>query len=530
MTKLKLVQSTESAPWYDAQALLNAITDYAIYQIDPEGFVCSWNASAQRMKGYSAEAIIGQHFSRFYTSEDVADGLPRRALWMATTEGRYEAEGWRVRANGSRIWTAVIINPILGENGSILGFVKITRDLSARHEAEGNLHEANLAIAKMQKMHALGRIAAGIAHDVNNTLTVIKTSIGDMKRTADARTINAGIAAITAATDHAAQLTSQLLSFARNQTLISERVSVRKCVQDLLPVLRGTVRSSISFFARLSANDCIADIDVPQFRAAIINLVTNANDATHDGGMIVIKLQLLNSLPKIRMHKAVRRKHIAISVTDNGSGIPADIIDNVFEPFFTTKTAQHGTGLGLSQVYGFTRQSGGNVVISAGSRHGTTVTMYLPLAPTDEPLDDDAAPEPESDEARKAFILLIEDNKMIGASAARALTNLGYGVVWLHGGEAALELLTNHPDSFDIIVSDIEMPGINGVRLAEKISIDFPHVPIILTSGHNPETYGAENFRNNFIQKPYTISAIVKMIDTMLQGKQPSNSARPLIS
>ncbi len=527
-------QSTEAAPWYEAQVLLDAITDYAIYRIDPDGYVCSWNASAQRLKGYRAKDIIGQHFSRFYTPEDVADGLPGRALWTAASEGKFEDEGWRVRADGSRMWTGVVINPILDENGSILGFVKIIRDLSARHEVEQTLYEANQAIAKMQKMHALGRIAGGIAHDFNNMLTAIMTSIDTMKRNADPATLDTSIAAIEVATEQAAQLTSQLLSFARNQTLSPVRVSVRQCIEEMLPVLRNTVRSAVSFFARLSPDDCMAEIDVPQFRAAIINLVSNANDATGDGGIIVIKLETVNSLPKIRLHKGVRRKHIAVSVTDNGPGIPAEIIDTVFEPFFTTKPIHHGTGLGLSQVYGFTKQSGGNVVITPGSDHGTTVTIYLPLAPASEQIPEqiDDAPQvgADIDGGRNAFILLVEDNKLIGVSAARALTNLGYGVVWLHGAEAALELLTCHPRAFDVIISDIEMPGIGGIALAEKIAADFPHLPVILTSGNDQDLDGKQTYGKNFIQKPFTITDIVNVIDAVLLDQPASAKGKGVIS
>jgi len=530
LNKLKLSRSTQAAPWYDAQVLLDAITDYAIYQIDPDGYVCSWNASAQRLKGYRAKDIIGQHFSRFYTPEDVADGLPRRALWTAASEGKFEDEGWRVRADGSRMWAGVVINPILDENGSILGFVKITRDLSARHEVEQTLHEANQAIAKMQKMHALGRIAGGIAHDFNNMLTAILTSLDTMKRSADPATLDSSIAAIEVATDQAAQLTSQLLSFARNQTLAPVRVSVRKCLEDMLPVLRTTVRSTVSFHARLAPDDCPAHIDVPQFRAAIINLVSNANDATDDGGIIVIKLELVNALPKIRTHKPVRRKHIAISVTDNGSGIPPEIIDSVFEPFFTTKPVNHGTGLGLSQVYGFTKQSGGNVVITPGSDHGTTVTIYLPLAADAELREE--APQAGADiaELRKAFILLVEDNKIIGVSAARALTNLGYGVVWLHGAEAALDLLACHPHAFDVVISDVEMPGIGGLALAEKIAADFPHLPVILTSGTDQDIAGNHANRENFMRKPYTISDIVGVIDAVLREQPAASKGKGVIS
>jgi PAS domain S-box-containing protein len=525
MAKRMDPSSLANTPWADAQSLLDAITDYAIYQLDPAGIVCSWNAPAQRFKGYSAQEIIGQHFSRFYTPEDIARDLPTRALLLARSEGKFEDEGWRVRADGSRIWASVVINPIWERDGAIRGFVKITRDISDKQAAQVALREAHEAMAKMQKMESLGRVAGGIAHDFNNLLTAIITSVDGMKGGTEPAIIHRHLHAIEGAAEQAAQLTSQLLAFARNQPLSPESLSIRACIEDMMPMLQSIVGGQIALSAHWADDDGVVRLDVAQFRAALVNLVTNAKDAVGGEGVITMSTRITTGLPSIRKHPPSAGTYMAISVMDNGTGIPVDLIDKVFDPFFTTKQVYHGTGLGLSQVYGFTKQSGGNVAIESGRGRGTVVTLYLPL----EGVAAKAAARVPSGDAHphQGSILFAEDNVMVGCCAVEALEEMGYRVVWCKDGLRALEALEEQPMAFDIILSDVEMPGMNGVALAQVVKARFAHIPIMLTSGYTDDIEAIASLGCVFLQKPYRMGDVVKGMNTLLRRGQPSGVPLP---
>ncbi|MEG3176132.1 ATP-binding protein [Sphingomonas sp. RB3P16] len=510
--KSSVSRATAEGAVTDAQLLLDAITDYAIYQLDADGIVCSWNAPAQRFKGYSAKDIIGRHFSCFYTEEDIGAGVPARALATSLHEGRFEDEGWRVRADGRRLWASVVINPIFEADGSHKGFVKITRDISDKRAAADSLREANGQIAQVQKMESLGRVAGGVAHDFNNLLTAIMGSVDHLKSAYPDPAMTRHIDTIEFAAEQAAQLTSQLLAFARSQPLKPTRFSMRNCIKELLPLLQAVVGGKIVLSAHLATDDCTVDIDLTQFRAAILNLVTNSKHAIQSDGVIELRTQIFTAMPAVRKHHAIVGRFVGVSVIDTGSGIPVDIRDKVFEPFFTTKELLHGTGLGLSQVYGFTKQSGGNVAISPAPHHGTTITLYLPLSPVQVRPDAVAALQAKSDGPPNASILFVEDNKIVGASAVRGLVDLGYEVSWLEDGDAALAILSKQPGSFDIIITDIIMPGMSGFEFAKRARDMLPEIPVIVTSGYTNQLAQIETLDYGFVGKPYRLDDLSQCI------------------
>ena len=346
--------------------LVQGVTDYAIYMLSSEGRVTNWNAGAERIKGYTASEIVGEHFSRFYTEEDVDIGLPQKALETARREGRYEAEGWRRRKDGSRFWASVVVDAIY-DDGKLIGFAKITRDLTERREIQMQLEHA-------QKMEAIGQLTGGLAHDFNNLLTGISGGLELLKRRiAQGRIgdLDRYITMAEGAATRAAALTHRLLAFARRQTLDPKSINPNKLIAGMKELVQRTVGPAIKVETVLAADLGPALCDPHQLENAILNLCINARDAMPDGGRLTIET-VETSLDErdARVRDMQPGQYIAIAVTDTGTGMPPDVVARAFEPFFTTKPIGQGTGLGLSMIYGFAKQSGGQVRIELGDGRG----------------------------------------------------------------------------------------------------------------------------------------------------------------
>lgn len=358
--------------------LVEAVLDYAIFLLDPGGFVATWNAGAQRFKGYDASEIVGKHFSRFYTEEDRAASIPERALATAATAGRFEAEGWRVRKDGTRFWASVVIDPIRTNEGHLIGFAKITRDITEKHLGESQLHTAQQALYRAQKMEALGRVAGGLAHDFNNFLTIISGAANLLENPAlTPENRQRYVRTIADTAQRASQLTKQMLAYARRQPLEPANFDTRSCVEGMKKLFESTLGSSIRLQYEISSEPCVVCADISQLENALLNLVINARDAMPLGGNLKISVGSADSHPDGR-GGAISSPLVAISVADDGEGIPAPVLEHIFEPFFTTKPVGKGTGLGLSQVFGYVNQSGGYLDVASAPNKGTTFTLFFP--------------------------------------------------------------------------------------------------------------------------------------------------------
>ncbi|SEJ26728.1 nitrogen regulation protein NR(II) [Achromobacter sp. NFACC18-2] len=358
--------------------LVEAVLDYAIFLLDPDGFVATWNAGAQRFKGYDASEIVGKHFSRFYTKEDRAASIPERALATAATAGRFEAEGWRVRKDGTRFWASVVIDPIRTNEGHLIGFAKITRDITEKHLGESQLHTAQQALYRAQKMEALGRVAGGLAHDFNNFLTIISGAANLLENPAlTPENRQRYVRTIADTAQRASQLTKQMLAYARRQPLKPANFDTRSCVEGMKKLFESTLGSSIRLQYEISSEPCVVCADMSQLENALLNLVINARDAMPLGGNLKISVGSADSHPDGR-GGAISSPLVAISVADDGEGIPAPVLEHIFEPFFTTKPVGKGTGLGLSQVFGYVNQSGGYLDVTSAPNKGTTFTLFFP--------------------------------------------------------------------------------------------------------------------------------------------------------
>src|SRR5690348_4773508 len=316
--------------------LVQGVTDYAIFMLDPQGHVTNWNAGAQRIKGYTPEEIVGEHFSRFYTPEDREAGLPQRALETAREAGRYEAEGWRVRKDGSRFWANAVLDAVHDDDGKLIGFAKITRDMTEKREAQLQLQESREQLFRSQKMEALGQLTGGLAHDFNNLLTAILGGCDlALRNLSDEERLKRMLDGIRNSAQRGATITKQLLAFARAQQLELKPVDLKAFLADISTLLRPSVRSNIELITEISDHVWNVDADPGALELALLNLAFNARDAMKEGG--ALKISATNELLK-GSPEGLHGEFIALRVSDTGEGMSRDVMDRVFEPFFTTKS------------------------------------------------------------------------------------------------------------------------------------------------------------------------------------------------
>ena len=484
--------------------LVEGVADYALYMLDPRGIITSWNIGGERIKGYSPNEILGQHFSRFYTETDRANGKPARALGIAREKGRYEEEGWRVRKDGTFFWASVVIDPIY-EGGELVGFAKITRDITERRNTQLKLEAMQKQLAESQKFDALGQLTGGVAHDFNNLLMIISGSLHMLKRGADdPAKLQRAISAIETATKRGAALTNQLLTFARRQSVNPQAIDFAERIAAIREVLDAGVGSSVRLTFEIGRDVWPLKTDASELETALLNLVINARDAMPDGGTVTIGARnvALDEAP-------LAGDFVAIDVADTGFGIPSDVLDKIFEPFFTTKPIGKGTGLGLSQVHGFAHQAGGTVRVASELGKGTTFTILLPRgneAPSQEMTGEPAF-------RGSGTVLLVEDNPDVALVSIGLLEQLGYQVRRVADAEAALREIESN--GVDFVFSDIVMPGkMDGLTLAHHLREIRPGLPILLATGYSEVAAGV---RGDFpiLRKPYEIHELSEAISKL---------------
>ncbi len=457
-----------------ADLLIQSVTDYAIYMLDPEGIVSSWNAGAERLKGYRLEEVVGQHFSRFYTPEDIEEGLPGRILQAALAEGRFEAEGWRVRKDGSRFWANAIVVPVRDAANRHIGFAKITRDLTERRQAQEALEQAREQVFQAQKMESIGKLTGGVAHDFNNILAAVIGSLNLAKRRmAEGEDISRFLDNAIQAAQRGATLTQRMLAFARKQELKLEPVDVLGAVRDMTEMLGRTIGPGISI--RTSFPLVLPSVlaDRSQLELALMNLVVNARDAMPNGGDIVLEASECDK-------RGDEGPFVCLSVSDEGEGMDAETLARAVEPFFTTKGVGKGTGLGLSMVQGMVEQCGGHIELISEPGKGTTATIWLRAT---EAGNRARAAEPAAvfPFGRSLRILAVDDDPIVLLNTATTLSDMGHCVLQAESGAAALDLLAREP--VDLLLTDYTMPKMNGAELIDRAREARPELKAIIASG-----------------------------------------------
>jgi PAS domain S-box-containing protein len=497
--------------------LIEGVVDYALFMLDPAGVVQNWNPGAERTKGYRAEEIVGQHFSVLYTSEDRAAGVPERALRTAAETGRYESEGWRVRRGGARFWASVVIDRILDEEGRLVGFAKITRDITERRELE----LAKEQLYRAQKMETVGQLTGGVAHDFNNLLTAVIGSLSLVLRSVTDARMKRLLETAMHAAERGAKLTSQLLAFSRRQTLQPQPSDLNELVGVFDALLRRASGETIAFETSFAPELWIADVDQAQFQSALLNLVVNARDAMPAGGSLVIETAnaVVDAPKAAALGEIAPGEYVVVSVRDTGSGMTEETRAKAIEPFFTTKEVGKGSGLGLSQVYGFVRQSNGQIEIESAPGEGTVVRLYLPRSssqPGETPGRGEAAGGP-----GRASVLVVEDDPDVLDTIVESVRSLGYRVFSATNALEALTLLQREIP-IDILFTDVVMPkGMNGIELARAARDLRPNLHILLSSGYTREGLsGREGITKDmvFLPKPFEFSVLA---DTLRELAPP---------
>ena len=492
------------------QILIEGVVDYAVFVLDAAGRVASWNNAAKQIIGYTADEVMGKHLGIFYRPDERRAGEPNRALELAKQRGKHEVEGWRIRKNGTLFFVSGSVTSIVDNNGNLIGFVNIIRDATERRDTQEKLVQAREQLAMAQKMEAIGKLTGGIAHDFNNLLMIIGGNAQTFKRLLDPKLPRA-IEAIQTAAKRGESLTRQLLTFARRQHLSSTVVDLNACIGNMRTMIESSLRGNIVYNEHIDPNVWPIKVDLAELELAIVNIAVNARDAMPNGGRFNI------SIGNVTTDDGAKSEFVAMEFSDTGTGIPPDLLSKIFDPFFTTKEVGEGTGLGLSQVYGFARQANG--LVTAGSKvgQGTTITIYLPALPANEIVSEDLSAS-DTPHSQRPVVLIVDDSAEVAEVTSSLFEHLGYDTVYRESAEAALKLLADGV-KIDLVFSDIVMPGtIDGVGLASEIRSQYPNLPVVLTTGYSE---AARTAREDLpiLRKPFDADALRVFIQDAMEGE-----------
>ena len=500
------------------RVLVQGVADYAIYMLDPGGHVTSWNSGAQRIKGYAPNEVIGRHYSAFFTAEDVARGEPTTNLEAVAREGRIETEGWRLRKDGSRFWAHVVIDRITDDAGELIGFAKVTRDVTEQRASALALEEVREALFQSQKLEAVGQLTGGVAHDFNNLLMAVQGNLELMRDHAELpERLNRLVGNALSGVRRGVSLTQRMLAFARRQQLHLEPVNVVTLVSGMSDLLRTSLGPSIAIEARFppALPDVMGDIN--QLELCVLNLCVNARDAMTEGGVITIQAatEEVHGPHILHLHPG---KYIRLSIIDDGSGMDATTLARATEPFFTTKGVGKGTGLGLSMVHGIVQQSGGALQLESKETGGTTVSIYLPVVPPGTVALPAAAPASPGrvtkavaeNQGPLPVILVVDDDPLVLSTAVEMLNYAGYDARGAASAKEALRRLETIDELF-AVVTDHAMPGMTGSELASELATIRPGLRVVLASGYAELPLVATGIAVQ-LQKPFGRDALLAAI------------------
>lgn len=520
ITEKKNVQNSLRESENHFRLLVQSVVDYAIYMLSLNGQITNWNSGAERIKGYTAAEVIGAHFSRFYTDEDRAKGLPELGIRTARKEGRFETEGWRVKKDGSKFYASVVIDCIRNDSGDLIGFAKITRDISQRLLLE----ETRAALEHAQRLESIGKLTGGVAHDFNNILQVISGNlqllIGAVygNDTAE-RYAHTALKAV----ERGAKLSSQLLAFARRQPLQPMVLNMGRILRGMEDLLRRAIGETIDIEAIVSGGLWNATFDPHQLENVILNLAINARDAMPGGGKLTIELgnATLDDAYVARELDVPSGQYVQLAITDTGVGMTKEVLGRAIEPFFTTKPEGQGTGLGLSMAFGFVKQSGGHFRIYSELGHGTTIKMYFPRSYEREEVMPLSVPTKIT--GGTETILVVEDDLIVQQTVVEMLSSLGYAVLKADNGENALAVLKAGVHC-DLLFTDVVMPGtLKSTDLARQAKAMLPSLEILYTSGYTQNAIihgGRLDPGVQLLSKPYRREDLALKVHQILKGRE----------
>ncbi|OOW81724.1 hybrid sensor histidine kinase/response regulator [Xanthomonas campestris pv. vitiswoodrowii] len=487
----------------------------------PDNPIVFANRAFLEMTGYAADEVIGNN-CRFLQGPETDPASISDVRESIESRREFATEVLNYRKDGSSFWNALFISPVFDDKGNLVYFFGSQLDVSRRRDAEDALRQA-------QKMEALGQLAGGIAHDFNNLLQVMSGHLEVIQMMASAGGGSAERIAFSAehaaaAAAKAATLTQQLLAFSRKQKLRGRVVNLNGLVAGMTNMAERTLGGGVTLRQSLEEGLWNCQIDTTQAEVALLNVLINARDAMAQAERKEVTVQTQNveitGHDLAMYHQLAPGRYVSIAVTDTGSGMPPEVVSRVMEPFFTTKEEGQGTGLGLSMVYGFVKQSGGTVRIYSEVGEGSTVRLYFPASSEFEN-DLQIAKSRAIDKGGNETILVVEDKQDVAVVARMFLENAGYRILSASSGREAMEILEKSPE-VDALFTDLIMPGgMNGVMLAREARRMLPKIKILLTTGYadasiqRTDVGGAEF---DVVNKPYAQKELLKRIRMLLDG------------
>lgn len=517
LTEQRVAQEALRQSEEQFRRLVLGVTDYAIYMLDPDGVITNWNAGAQRIKGYLPEEVIGRHFSIFFEPQARQSGEPERSLRVALSEGRFENRAWRVRKDGTRFFANVVLDPIRNDDGTLLGFAKITKDITESEQAQVALDAAKEALFQSKKTEALGQLTGGVAHDFNNLLMVIISSMELIRRRLPCDTkVSPLLDNAIQAAERGASLTRRMLAFARRQQLSLDVFDLSEMIRGMAELLRSSLSARVLIETRFPLFLSKVHADQNQLELAVLNLAVNARDAMPEGGTLTIEAK--DVYLSERTGGLAPGAYVCLSLTDSGEGMDEATLARATEPFFTTKGVGKGTGLGLSMVEGLAAQIGGKLQMRSRKPGGTTAELWLPAA-TASPEDQPVAPPiygSEPYECNGQRVLLVDDDSLVLVSSQAMLEELGYRVETASSGEQALAILAQSGETIDFLITDHLMPGICGPELVSKARIIYPKLKALIASGYGESEIDMAAAPR--LAKPYNHHALRQAMDALSKG------------
>ena len=514
ITGLKQAQAEIAAREAHLRSILETVPE-AMIVIDENGAVTSFSAAAAQLFGYSPEEVVGQNVKMLMPEPYRAEHDSYIERYLKTGEARIIGYG-RVVKGLTKDGAIFPMELAVGEarsNGQRI-FTGFIRDLTSRQKMEGELRQS-------QKMEAIGQLTGGLAHDFNSLLTVITGNLEMLEMSVDDSNQRELLKEAQDAAQDGAKLTGQLLAFGRRQPLNPKPTDMTPLISNFSELLQRTLGESIELNIRVTGSKHLCVVDAPQLQNALLNLAINARDAMPRGGNLTIDLsQARLDADYAQMYPEIRTgRYVLVAVTDTGSGMSEEVRQRAFEPFFTTKATGGGTGLGLSMVYGFVKQSGGNIQIYSGLERGTSVRIFLPLAEAVEASDELASRMAETVALPRGSetILVVEDDARVRRVTIARLRSLGYQVIEADSGAAAFPLLAAHP-KIAMIFTDVVMPGgMNGDELAEAALAARPDLKVLFTSGYAEPAVARQGLgAGAWLKKPYTAAELAEKFREIL--------------
>jgi PAS domain S-box-containing protein len=504
------------------ERLVQSLAGYGVHTLDPAGNILGANAGAGHVKGTTPDRTVGDLFSLYYTPEDRAADLPRQDLAAAATATLCR-EAWRLRKDGQKYWAFIVLEAIRDERGVLTGYTEITRDDSERQHTHRRQQESRDAQFQTRKLDALGQLTGGLAHDFNNILQGMlgalqlaqrRIAVDDTEKAQ--RLIEAGIGAGR----RAAGLTHRLLAFARRQSLDPKPVDMNALVLSLEGALRHIGGETVNLQLALDAGLQAALCDPAQLESALLGLATNAREAMAAGGVLTIRTErvVFADPEQAREHDLVPGSYASLTVSDTGSGMSEDVLERAFDPFFTTKPTGQGTGLGLSMIYGFIKQSEGAVCLQSHAGQGATVRLYLPEAAA-VAASQAAALAADPGSGGEPLILVVDDDDMIRELVTQALNESGYRASSAPDAAVALGMMRSGVAP-DLLLTDVGLPGMNGRQLADAARELQAGLKVLFMTGYaaNAAVGHGDALAPGMaiVMKPFDVGVLSEKIGTML--------------